>query len=139
MTIPRVVLVGGPPYVGKSAVARCIAARYEYGCISTDDIAKAVGSVYSALGQNEIDPMAGMDWREYFTTTPVGELLGHDAAPRKQLWPAIDRIVRAHATWDDPLAVEGYALWPEQVMAAGYTATLPGQPVSRLPTGAFRH
>jgi len=109
--------------VGKSAVARCIAARHEYGCIAIDDIAKAVGSVYSALTRNELDPMAGMDWREYFTTTPVDVLLDHDAASRKRIWPAIDRIVRTHSTWDDPLVMEGYALWPEQVMAAGFTAT----------------
>jgi len=123
MTIPRVVLIGGPPYVGKSAVARCIAARYEYGCISTDDIAKAVGSVYSALTGNKLDPMAGVDWREYFTITPVDVLLDHDAASRVRIWPAIDRIVRTHSTWDDLLVMEGYALWPEQVTAAGFTAT----------------
>jgi len=123
VTIPRVVLIGGPPYVGKSTVARCIAARYGYGCIGTDDIAKAAGSVYSALAGKELDPMAGMDWRAYFATTPVDVLLDHDAASRKRIWPAIDRIVRTHATWGDPLVMEGYALWPEQVMAAGFTAT----------------
>jgi hypothetical protein len=104
-------------------VARCIAARYEYGCISTDDIGKAVSSVYSALGRSDIDPMGGVDWREYFATTPVDLLLEHAAASRERIWPAIDRIVRAHSTWDDPLVMEGYALWPEQVMAAGFTAT----------------
>jgi hypothetical protein len=94
MPIPRVVLIGGPPCVGKSAAARCIAARYEYGCISTDDIAKAVGSVCSALTGKDLDPMAGMDWRAYFTETPVDVLLDHDAASRERIWPAIDRIVR---------------------------------------------
>jgi hypothetical protein len=123
MTIPRVVLIGGAPYVGKSTVARCIAARYEYGCIATDDIAKAVRTVYSALTRNSSDPMAGWDWRDYFATTPVDVLLEHDAASRGRIWPAIDRIVRAHSTWDDPLVMEGYALWPEQVIAAGFTAT----------------
>lgn len=122
-TIPRVVLVGGPPCVGKSAVARCIAARYEYGCISTDDIGKAVSSVYSALSRNKIDPMDGMDWREYFTKTPVDLLLDHDAESRKRMWPALDQIIRAHSTWGDPLVMEGYALWPEQVIAAGFAGT----------------
>jgi 2-phosphoglycerate kinase len=123
MTLPSVVLIGGPPCVGKSTVARCIAARYQYGCISTDDIAKAVRSVCRALARREPDPMAGMDWRAYFATTPVDVLLEHDAASRAQIWPAIDGIVRAHVTRDDPLVMEGYALWPEQVMAAGFTAT----------------
>ncbi len=119
MTIPRVVLIGGAPFIGKSAAARCIAARYEYGCISIDDIAKAVGSVTSDF----TDPMNGMDWRDYFTRTSVDILLDHATKSRKRLWPAIDKIVRTHSTWGDPLLMEGYALWPEQVMAAGFTAT----------------
>jgi 2-phosphoglycerate kinase len=123
MTVPRVVLIGGPPYVGKSAVARCVAARHEYGCIAIDDIAKAVGSVCRALARDELDPTTGMDWREYSATTPVDVLLDHDGASRKRIWPAIDKIVRTHSTWDDPLVMEGYALWPEQVMAARFTAT----------------
>ena len=123
VTLPRVVLIGGPPCVGKSAVARCIAARYEYGCISTDDIAKAAGAVYSALTGKEHDPMASMDWRAYFTETPADVLLDHDLASRERIWPAIDRIVRTHAGWGDPLVMEGYALWPEQVMGAGFTNT----------------
>lgn len=123
MTIPRVVLIGGAPCVGKSAVARCIAARYEYGCISTDDIGKAVSSVYSALSLSQIDPMDGMDWREYFAKTSVDLLLDHAAESRQRMWPALDQIIRTHSTWGDPLVMEGYALWPEQVMAAGYTAT----------------
>jgi hypothetical protein len=123
VTIPRVVLIGGPPCVGKSAVARCIAARHEYGCIGTDDLAKAAGAVYGALTGKHLDPMAGMDWRAYFTETPVDVLLDHDAASRERIWSAIDRIVRTHATWGDPLVMEGYALWPERVMGAGFTDT----------------
>jgi hypothetical protein len=79
--------------------------------------------VYSTLTGNRLDPMDGMDWREYFATTPVDLLLDHAAASRKRLWPAIRKIVRTHSTWDDPLVMEGYALWPEQVLAAGFTDT----------------
>ena len=79
--------------------------------------------MYSTLTGNRLDPMDGMDWREYFATTPVDLLLDHAAASRKRLWPAIRKIVRTHSTWDDPLVMEGYALWPEQVLAAGFTDT----------------
>jgi hypothetical protein len=123
VTLPCIVLIGGPPYVGKSAVARCIASRYAYACVSTDDLAKAVGSTYCALGHADIDPMAGMDWRDYFAKTPVGVLLDHDAASRQRVWPAIDGVVRAHAVRGDPVVLEGYALWPEPVAAAGFAAT----------------
>ena len=118
MTIPRVVLIGGAPCVGKSAVSRCVASRYEYGCISIDDIGKAVGAVCP-----EIRTMNDMSWQEYFATTSVEVLLEHAANSRKRLWPAVEKIVRTHSDWDNPLVMEGYTLWPEQVIAARFTAT----------------
>jgi 2-phosphoglycerate kinase len=123
MKIPKVVLIGGAPCVGKSAVARCLAARYQYGCISTDDIGTAIGAYCSTVGLNEFDPMSGIDWRDYFANTPVDLLLDHAVESRKRIWPAIEKIVRAHSTWGDPLVMEGYALWPERVMTAGFAAT----------------
>ena len=118
MKLPRVVLIGGAPFMGKSSVARCISARYKYGCISTDDIGRAVGAVCP-----EINTIAAMDWQDYFTNTTVESLLDHDVNTRRRLWPAVKKIVQTHAEWDDPLVLEGYGLWPETVMAADFPNT----------------
>ena len=123
MVVPKVVLIGGAPFVGKSETARCIAARYGYGCIPADDIGKAVGAVTSAEAFPEIHSMDHLDWRDYFTTTPVDVLLEHAARSRERLWPAFDKIIRTHSTWGHPLVLEGYTLWPETVVAARFTAS----------------
>ena len=67
MNLPKVVLIGGPPFVGKSAVARRFAARYGYGCISTDDIGKAIGAVTTVETHPELHTMDDTDYRDYFT------------------------------------------------------------------------
>ena len=34
----KVILIGGSPMSGKTTLALKLAAKYEYGCVSTDDI-----------------------------------------------------------------------------------------------------
>ena len=123
MTLPKVVLIGRPPFVGKSAAARCIAARYGYGCISTDDIGKAVGAVTTVQTHARLPTLDDTDFRDYFTMTSVDTLIEHAKQTREIIWPALENIIRTHSTWGDPLVMEGYALWPEQVMAADFVST----------------
>jgi 2-phosphoglycerate kinase len=123
MTVPRVVLIGGPPFVGKSAVARCVAARYGYGCISTDDIGKAVRAVTTILTHPGLYTVDDINYQEYFTVTSVDALIDQARRSHEIIWPALEKIVRTHATWGDPLVMEGYALWPERVMAADFAST----------------
>ena len=82
MVIPRVILIGGVPCVGKSAVSRKISARFEYGCISVDDIGKAIGAVCPANNH-----MNDVNWQEYFTETPVETFVKHFAISRERIWP----------------------------------------------------
>jgi 2-phosphoglycerate kinase len=123
MAVPKVVLIGGPPFVGKSAAARCVAARYEYGCISTDDIARAVGAVTTVQTHPGLHTVNATDYREYFTVTSVDALIDHAKRSHEIIWPAMEKIVRTHSTWGDPLVMEGYALWPERVMTADFAET----------------
>jgi 2-phosphoglycerate kinase len=118
VSVPKVVLIGGAPCVGKSAVARRIAARYQYGCLSTDDIGKAVTTVAGPASTSN-----KTDWRDYFANTPIEELLEDDEVSRRRMWPAIEVIIRTHASWGDPIVVEGYGLWPDAVMSAGFRDT----------------
>jgi 2-phosphoglycerate kinase len=123
MAIPKVVLIGGPPSVGKSAVARCIAARYQYNCIPTDDIGKAVRAVTTVQTHPALHAFEDTNYQEYFTATSVDTLITHARRSHEIIWPALEMIIRTHSTWGDPLVLEGYALWPEWVMAAGFTST----------------
>ena len=35
---PSVILIGGPPMIGKTTIARRLPARLDYGTMSTDDL-----------------------------------------------------------------------------------------------------
>ncbi|MBN1452263.1 MAG: hypothetical protein JW963_14710 [Anaerolineales bacterium] len=123
MKIPKVFLIGGPPLVGKSSVARCIAGRFGCGCICTDDIAKAIRAVTTVQTHPGLHSFDDADYQDTFTRTPVETLIEHSRRAHQMIWPGLEKIIRAHATWDAPLVMEGYALWPEQVMAADFVAT----------------
>lgn len=123
MTVPKVVLIGGPPFVGKSAAARRIAARYGYGCIPTDDIGKAVGTITTVQTHPGLHTLDVTGYQEYFSVKSVDALIDHARLSREIIWPALEKIVRTHSTWGDPLVMEGYALWPERVMAADFAST----------------
>ena len=123
MAIPKVVLIGGPPFVGKSATACYIAARYRYACIPTDDIGKALGVVTTVQTHPGLHTLDDMDYQDYFTVTSVDALIDHARRSHKIIWSALETIIRTHSTWGDPLVMEGYALWPEWVMAAEFKAT----------------
>ena len=123
MAVPKVVLIGGPTSVGKSTVARCIAARYQYNCIPTDDIGKAIRAVTTVQTHPALHAFKDKDYQEYFATISVDLLINHARQSHEIIWPALEMIIRTHATWGDPLVLEGYALWPDWVLAADFTST----------------
>jgi 2-phosphoglycerate kinase len=123
MTVPKVVLIGGPPFVGKSSVACYVAGRLGYGCICTDDIAKAIRAVTTVQTHPGIHAMDDADYQDYFTRTSVEALIEHSRRSQEIIWPGLEKIIRTHAACGDPLVMEGYALWPAQVMAADFSST----------------
>ena len=123
MKISKVFLIGGPPFVGKSSVAHCIAGRYKCSCICTDDIVKAIRAVTTVQTHPGLHSVDDADYQDYFTKTPVETLIEHSRRSHEIIWPGLEKIIRTHSTWDSPLVMEGYALWPEQVMAADFVST----------------
>jgi len=121
--ISKVFLIGGPPFVGKSSVAQCIAGRFGYSCICTDDIAKAIRAVTTVQTHPGLHSVDDVDYQDYFTKTSVETLIENSRRSHEIIWPGLEKIIRTHSTWDAPLVMEGYALWPKQVMAADFIST----------------
>jgi 2-phosphoglycerate kinase len=73
----KVFLIGGPPFVGKSSVARCIAGRFGFNCICTDDIAKAIRAVTTVQTHPGLHSADDADYQDYFTKFSVEALIEH--------------------------------------------------------------
>lgn len=101
--------------VGKSTLARKLAAHLAYGCLSTDDIGQAIGAVTTAQSHPAFHEMDGGDYREFYITRSVDDLIADAERRHAALWPAIARVISAHATWGDPVVLEGWALYPSKV------------------------
>ncbi len=112
--------------IGKSTLARKLAARLEYGCLSTDDLGQAIGAVTTAQSHPALHEMAGGDYREYYVTRSVDALIADAERRHAALWPAIAQVITAHAAWGDPVVLEGWALYPSRVaqLALPHVASL---------------
>jgi 2-phosphoglycerate kinase len=115
MRYPRVILIGGAPMTGKTTVAHRLAARLGYGCLSTDDLGEALRAVTTIDSHPHLHPMAGYDYCEYYVTRSPDALIADVSREHHALWPAVQRVIHTHATWGEPLIMEGWSLWPERV------------------------
>ena len=115
MSYPRVILIGGAPMSGKTTVAHLLAAQLGYSCLSTDDLGEAIRAVTTKDSHPPLHPMAGDDYREYFVSRTLEALIADVSLEHQAMWPAVQRVIRKHATWGEPIIMEGWSLWPEWV------------------------
>jgi len=107
----KVILIGGSPMSGKTTLALKLAAKYEYGCVSTDDIGEIVGTVA------DINPMKGFDYREYYVNKSIGDLINDTYRYHRSIWPSIKHLIEIHSNWSTPIIIEGWAIYPNLVKA----------------------
>ncbi len=96
MSYPRVILIGGAPMSGKTAVAQMLAATHGYGCLSTDDRGEAILAVTTKDSHPHLHPMDGYDFREYYVTRSPDELIADASLEHRALWPAVQSRKYAH-------------------------------------------
>ncbi len=101
--------------IGKTTVAREIACRLQYDCISTDDIGAAIASVTDAASHPAFHYMGNRDFREYYITSHPSDLIRDINRQHEALWPALLSLFRNHSTWANAAIIEGWALRPEYV------------------------
>jgi 2-phosphoglycerate kinase len=59
--------------------------------------------------------MEGYDYREYYVTRSPEALIADVSREHHAMWPAVQRLIGKHATWGEPIIMEGWSLWPEWV------------------------
>ena len=100
---------------GKTSLARKLAGKLEYCCLSTDDAAHAIRAVTTPKTHPGFHVMAGQDYREYYINHSLDDLISDAQYQHQTTWPAIEELIRVHTTWSAPAIIEGWALQPEQV------------------------
>jgi 2-phosphoglycerate kinase len=113
MPYPKVILVGGAPMSGKTSLAVKLAAKLEYTCCSTDDLAQAVRGVTNPTTHPGFYVMGDEDYREYYINRSLEQLILDTQYQHQSTWPAIEAVIRNHATWGTPIIIEGWGLLPE--------------------------
>lgn len=111
----KVILIGGTSHVGKSTLARDLAARLGWEVISTDSLARHPGRPWGGL---EARPHVAEHYRTHDVEQLIGSVLGH----YRRLWPMVRDLIetRLNDPSASPLVLEGSALWPEQVADLGF-------------------
>ena len=115
----KVILIGGAPGAGKSTLARELARRLHITPISIDDLLLATQGVTTPDSHPGLHVMRTGDHFTYFTSTPAERLIADASEQHEATWPAIERVIRAHASWRDPIVIEGWALQPNRVIQLG--------------------
>lgn len=114
----RVLLIGGTSHVGKSTLARQLAETLGWQTLCTDQFARHPGRPWrgdgSELPEDVVDYYAGMTADEQ-----VQSVLQHYD---QNVWPIADAFIRSRLNnpYDLNLILEGSALLPDRVLAAGY-------------------
>ncbi len=77
------ILIGGPPMIGETTIARRLAARLDYGPMSTDGLGQSMGAVTTPDSHPNLHLMSGIDYREYYVSRST-ERLVQDAENQRQ-------------------------------------------------------
>ena len=115
MKQPKLILIGAAPRTGKTTVSRLIASQLDYACLSTDDLLKAITSVTTPNSHPNFLFMAGWTAQEYYVHHTVDELIHHTLQRLKDLHLAIEAVIKSHIAKEDPILIEGFGLWPENI------------------------
>ncbi|MFJ8888852.1 hypothetical protein ACIRJR_36420 [Streptomyces sp. NPDC102402] len=109
----RVVLIGGTSNTGKSTVARAVADRLGFVCLSTDGLARHPGRPWRTPEREVPDHVA-----EHYAALTVDELVTSVLGHYERLWPRVEELITAYARGSGAgagLVLEGSALWPVSV------------------------
>ena len=121
MPIPKVVLIGGCPGAGKTTLGRALAARLDYVSLTIDALQTAAKALTTPESHPGLHVMNQPNFVEYFTDSPPEKLIADAQTQHEAIWPAVERTIRNHASWNTPIVIDGWHLHPEWTQALQLT------------------
>jgi 2-phosphoglycerate kinase len=109
-----VLLIGGTAAVGKSTVARLLAARLGAGLESTDRLGRHPGRPWTIEERPVPDHVV-----EHYRRLSTEELAAEQLAHYERMWPGIHALIEQHARDATAFVLEGSGIWPDR--CAGLT------------------
>ncbi len=85
--------------------------------LTVDDLVVAARGVTTPETHQALHPMAGIGHTRYFTDGPVERLIADAEAMQDAFWPAVERVIRAHAAAKGPIVMDWWLLAPHLVAA----------------------
>ena len=111
----RVLLIGGAPGVGKTTLGRSLAIRLGITSLTIDDLLTAAKAVTTPGSHPGLHVMQGLNYIEYFTGSSLERLQADATRQHEAAWPAVEKVIRNHASWGSPVVIDGWALDPRRV------------------------
>lgn len=115
MAHPKVILIGGCPGAGKTALGSALAARLDFASLTVDDLLISAKAVTSETSHPDLHVMNKPHYVEYFTDTPVDHLIRDAELQHAAILPAVEQTIRNHASWGTPIVIDGWHFWPDWV------------------------
>lgn len=122
----RVILIGGAPGAGKSTLGLAIAQHLGWTSLSVDDLLTAAQAVTSEQSHPGLHVMRRIPSLEYFTESPVAQLVADAEAQHAAAWPLVEAVVRKHARLGPGIVIDGWHLRPSRVSCLGVKEVLAG-------------
>ena len=115
MSDTKVYLIGGTSGAGKTTLGRTLAIRLGWTSLSIDDLMVAAKAVTTPESHPGLHVMGKKTFKEYYTTSSIDQLASDADAQHKTIWPAVEKVIRNHATFGSPIVMDGWVMRPQWV------------------------
>ncbi len=115
------ILIGGVSAAGKTTLGQALSNRLGAGRLTADDLAAGARAITTPESHPGLHGMTqtvtGVNWIEYFISRPVEQTIADATAEHQAMWPAIQGVIRLHASSGPQIVIDGWYFRPEMVSA----------------------
>ena len=119
MSVPDVILIGGPGGAGKTTLGRALASRLGYGSTTVDDLSIVARMFSTPKSHPPLHVMRAGGHTHYFTESPVEQLIADAEELADTMWPSLERVIASHLSLKGPVVLDWWLFSPSKVAELG--------------------